>query len=150
MNRDDNQYFDAGGTIAGGLQTLGLTSVNRARRDASLVIDPGTVIKALGGRIEVGISATLLAEGTEAKPIVFTSRLDDRFGAGGSLDTNNDGTSSTGTAGDWAGIISRHLGELSLDNTVVTFGGGNSRVPGDSHLSTRLKYISRRLGSRIR
>ncbi|XZE35954.1 Ig-like domain-containing protein [Pirellulaceae bacterium SH501] len=130
LNRDDNQYFDAGGTIAGGLQTLGLNSVSRARRDASLVVDPGTVIKALGGRIEVGISATLLAEGTEAKPIVFTSRLDDRFGAGGSLDTNNDGTGSAGTPGDWAGIVSRHLGELSLDNTVITFGGGNSRVPG--------------------
>ena len=130
LNRDDNQYFDNGSTIAGGLQTLGLTSVSRARRDASLVIDPGTVIKALGGRIEVGISATLLAEGTEAKPIVFTSRLDDRFGAGGSLDTNNDGNGSVGALGDWAGIITRHLGELSLDNTVITFGGGNSRVPG--------------------
>lgn len=108
---------------------LGANEALRARRDASLVIDPGTVIKSQGGRIEVGVSATFLAEGTQSNPIIFTSRRDDRYGAGGTLDTNNDG-SSFGVAGDWGGIISRHLGELSLDNTVVTFGGGTTRVPG--------------------
>ena len=129
LNRDEAAYLDRGQTIQGTLQTLNMTQVNRARRDASLVIDPGVVVKALGGRIEVGISATFLAEGTQAKPIIFTSRLDDRYGAGGTLDTNNDGLSQ-GTAGDWAGIVSRHLGELSLDYSIVSFGGGNSRVPG--------------------
>ncbi len=129
LNRDNSQYVDFGRSIAGTLQTQGLTSVQRARRDASLVVDPGTVIKSLGGRIEIGVGATMIAEGTKSKPIVFTSRLDDRYGAGGTFDTNNDG-SSVGAPGDWAGIVSRHLGELSLDHTIVTFGGGNSRVPG--------------------
>ena len=103
---------------------------HRARRDASLVVDPGLVIKSLGGRIELGVSATMLAEGTEAKPIVFTSRLDDRFGAAGNFDTNNDGNAAAPAPGNWAGILSRHLGELSIDNSIITFGGGNSRVPG--------------------
>lgn len=130
VNRDDTTFVDNGITLTGALQTQGLTSVQRARRDASLVVDPGIVIKSLGGRIELGMSSTMMAEGTESKPIVFTSRLDDRYGAGGNFDTNNDGTASAPEPGNWAGIVSRHLGELSIDNSVITFGGGNSRVPG--------------------
>lgn len=140
INKDDTLFVDNGRFINGAIQTLGQTNLLRARRDASLVIDPGVVIKSQGGRIEVGIGATMLAEGTVAKPIVFTSRRDDRYGAGGSLasltearegfDTNNDGTASVGAEGNWAGIISRHLGELSIDNAVITFGGGESRIPG--------------------
>ena len=140
MNKDDTLFVDNGRFVNGAIQTLGQTNLLRARRDASLVIDPGVVIKSQGGRIEVGIGATMLAEGTIAKPIVFTSRRDDRYGAAGSLaslaearegfDTNNDGSASVGGAGNWAGIISRHLGELSIDNAVITFGGGESRIPG--------------------
>lgn len=140
INKDDTVFVDNGRFINGSMQTLGQVDLQRARRDASLVIDPGVVIKSQGGRIEVGIGATMLAEGTIAKPIVFTSRRDDRYGAAGSLaslaearegyDTNNDGSASVGGAGNWAGIISRHLGELSIDNAVITFGGGESRVPG--------------------
>ncbi len=51
-------------------------------------------------------------------------------GASGSFDTNNDGTASRGGRGDWGGIVARHLSNLSLDNVVVTFGGGATRVPG--------------------
>lgn len=140
INKDDTVFVDNGRFINGSMQTLGQTDLRRARRDASLVIDPGVVIKSQGGRIEVGIGATMLAEGTVAKPIVFTSRRDDRYGAAGSLaslaearegfDTNNDGSASVGVAGNWAGIISRHLGEVSIDNAVITFGGGESRIPG--------------------
>jgi VCBS repeat-containing protein len=130
VNRDDTLFVDNGLTLNGALQTLGMTQLRRARRDASLVIDAGSVIKSLGGRIEVGHSATMLAEGTEAKPIVFTSRLDDRYGAAGNFDTNNDGSAASPAAGNWAGIVSRHLGELSIDNALITFGGGNSRVRG--------------------
>ncbi len=129
-NRDDTTFVDNGITLTGSLQTQGLVEVQRARRDASLVIDPGLVIKSLGGRIELGVSSTMLAEGTESKPIVFTSRLDDRYGAAGNFDTNNDGNAASPAAGNWAGILARHLGELSIDNAIITFGGGNSRVPG--------------------
>ncbi|MFN7628975.1 MAG: hypothetical protein ACK5PZ_19280, partial [Pirellula sp.] len=72
LNRDDTSFVDNNITLNGIMQTaIGQTTVNRARRDASLVVDPGIVAKMLGGRIEVGIGATLLAEGTESKPVVF-------------------------------------------------------------------------------
>jgi large repetitive protein len=130
LNRDGTTFVDNGQTVPGTLQTAGLAAIDRARRSASLVIDPGVVLKSAGGRIEVGIGATLIAEGTVANPIIFTSRLDDRYGAAGSFDTNNDRNASRGREGDWGGIVARHLSNVSLDNVVVTFGGGATRVPG--------------------
>ncbi|MEQ1829069.1 MAG: hypothetical protein ABL921_24110, partial [Pirellula sp.] len=130
VNRDDTSFVDNGLTLNGAMQTFGLGQIHRARRDASLVIDQGSVIKSLGGRIEIEHSATMLAEGSAANPIVFTSRLDDRYGAAGNFDTNNDGRAASPSAGNWAGIVSRQLGELSIDNALITFGGGNSRVRG--------------------
>lgn len=131
LNRDDASYVDNNITLNGVMQTaIGQGLVHRARRDASLVVDPGIVAKMLGGRIEVGIGATLLAEGSKTKPIVFTSRRDDRYGAGGTFDTNNDGDATLPGRGDWSGIVSRHLGTLSIDSALVSFGGGESRIPG--------------------
>jgi VCBS repeat-containing protein len=131
LNRDDATYVDNNITLNGTMQTsIGQALVHRARRDASLVIDPGIVAKMLGGRIEVGIGATLLAEGSESKPIVFTSRRDDRYGAAGTFDTNNDGAATTPNLGDWSGIVSRHLGTLSIDTVLLSYGGGESRIPG--------------------
>ena len=130
LNKDDTSFVDNNITLNGAIQTLGLTELNRSRQDSTLVIDPGIVAKLLGTRIEVGIGATLIAEGSKAKPVIFTSRLDDRYGAGGTFDTNNDGSATTGAAGNWSGILARHMSELSLDNAVVTFAGGESRIPG--------------------
>jgi len=131
LNRDDASFVDNKITLNGNMQTaIGQASVNRARRDASLVVDPGIVAKMLGGRIEVGIGATLLAEGSKSKPIVFTSRRDDRYGAGGTFDTNNDGGDTLPAKGNWSGIVSRHLGTLSIDSAIIDFGGGESRIPG--------------------
>ena len=108
LNKDDTSYVDNNITLNGRLQTQGLTVLNRSRQDASLVVDPGVVLKLRGTRLEVGIGATFIAEGTEAKPVLFTSRLDDRYGAGGTFDTNNDGSATTGSAGDWSGIPARN------------------------------------------
>ena len=130
LNKDDTSYVDNNITLNGRLQTQGLTVLNRSRQDASLVVDPGVVLKLLGTRLEVGIGATFIAEGTEAKPVIFTSRLDDRYGAGGTFDTNNDGSATTGAAGNWSGILARHMSELSIDNARITFAGGESRIPG--------------------
>jgi len=124
LNKDDTSYVDNNITLNGSLQTLGLPELNRARQDASLVVDPGVVLKLLGTRLEVGIGASFIAEGTEAKPVIFTSRLDDRYGAGGTFDTNNDGSGTTGAAGNWSGILARHMSELSIDNSRITFAGG--------------------------
>jgi hypothetical protein len=67
----------------------------RGRLDASLVMDAGLIVKLRGSRIELGHGTQLLAEADETNPIVFTSSLDDRFGVGGTFDTNNDGSDTT-------------------------------------------------------
>lgn len=106
----------------------------RGRLNASLVIDPGTVVKFSGARIELGHGTQLLAEGLPGLPVVFTSAADDRFGTGGSFDTNNDaGTAGGGTSparGDWAGIYAGPTAHVSLDNAVVAYGGGVSLIEG--------------------
>jgi VCBS repeat-containing protein len=129
LNKDAVSYTDTGISLGGALDPTPNTSL-RARRDASLVIDPGVVIKSLGARIELGIRGNLIAEGSKAEPIIFTSRLDDRYGAGGTLDTNNDGTASVPAPGDWSGIVARHLSTLSIDTSLITHAGGVSSVPG--------------------
>jgi len=129
-NPNTTSFLDVGNSIANGIFLTRQTFVQRARPDASLVIDPGIVLKAQGSRIEVGMNAQLVAEGTASKPIVFTSRLDDRYGAGGTFDTNNDQSASVAQPGDWSGILGLHLSTVSIDSAVVTFGGGASRVPG--------------------
>ncbi|MFO0940772.1 MAG: pre-peptidase C-terminal domain-containing protein [Pirellulales bacterium] len=102
----------------------------RPRLDASLVVDPGTVIKLEGSRIEVEQGANLIAEGTDGAPVIFTSKLDDRYGAGGAFDTNNDRTTTTPSARDWSGIYVAAGANLSLDHAVVAYAGGISKIEG--------------------
>lgn len=99
------------------------------RVGAGLKIDPGAIVKLDGSRIEGTLGSTILAEGVEGKPIVFTSLLDDRFGAGGTFDTSSNEEGSP-EAGDWAGIYIAPTGTLSIDNAVIAYGGGLSRVEG--------------------
>ncbi|MEM7475538.1 MAG: GEVED domain-containing protein [Planctomycetota bacterium] len=129
LDRDAADFADEGQDLGGDLSPTG-ASLNRARPDARLAIDPGILIKSAGTRIEVGIAAQLLAEGSEDKPIIFTSRADDRYGAADSFDTNNDLDGSTAAPGDWSGIVVRHGSEISMDHSLVTFAGGESAVQG--------------------
>ena len=56
-----------------------------------LRIDPGVVVKLNDARIEARRGeSNLIAEGLPGYPIIFTSAMDDRFGMGGTFDTNND------------------------------------------------------------
>ena len=111
--------------------TLSITTqVARAKLDASLTVDPGLVIKLQGGRIVAGVSAQVVAEGSETLPIVFTSRQDDRFGAGGTFDTNNDQTTTSPQPGDWGGLYFERVSSGSLDYATVSFGGGVTAVAG--------------------
>ena len=73
------------------------------------------IIKSLNSRIEVGIGAQLLAEGTPANKIIFTSRFDDRYGAGGTFDTNNDGNTNPG-----AGQLGRHRRATIVFDSALT------------------------------
>ncbi len=61
---------------------------------------------------------------------MFTGRSDDRYGAGGTFDTNDDGNFSIGTQGEWGGLYAGRLAQLSLDNVVVANAGGIVGVEG--------------------
>ncbi len=109
----------------------------RSRLDASLVIDPGLVLKINGARIELQPSTQLLAEGTATQSVVLTSLLDDRFGAGGTFDTDNGNLTIGGPVadrGDWAGIFADTGSRVSIDNAVVAYAGGISLLPGGESL----------------
>jgi len=114
-------------------QPGGLLSVNgvlQARQNARLMIDPGVVIKLGGARIETEIGAQLIAEGTKAKPIVFTSIFDDRYGASGVFDTTNNGATASAAEGDWGGLFFGPMSLGSVDYALITFGGGSTTIEG--------------------
>ncbi len=70
---------------------------------AVLTIQPGVVIKFLYNwyyAYAITVQGALVANGTAAHPIVFTSFKDDSNGG----DTNNDGNSSVSQPGDWSSI----------------------------------------------
>ena len=74
--------------------------------------------------------AQLIAEGTAGREIIFTSRSDDRYGAGGTFDTNGDGTRRRRRAGDWGGLYVGAIGSASIDHALLTFGGGVTKIEG--------------------
>ncbi len=101
-----------------------------ARQSARLAIDPGVVVKLGGARIETQIGAQLIAEGTAAGPIVFTSIFDDRYGDGGAFDTTNDGAGTTAAEGNWGGLFFGPLSIGSVDHALITFAGGSTTIEG--------------------
>ena len=125
-------FTDDGTTILdanGGPVTLDPTlfGVIRARPDARLKIDPGTVVKLEGARIEVTFGAQLIAEGFDGQEVIFTSKLDDRYGAGGTFDTNEDDGAGEAdpSPGNWGGIFIGPLGQLNIDHAYIAYGGGD-------------------------
>ena len=122
-------FTDTGADLGSTLSLYSLGTL-RPRLDASLVIDPGAVLKFEGARIEVGPGANLIAEGTDGAPIIFTSKLDDRYGAGGSFDTNNDRAGSTPQPRDWGGIYASSGSSISLDYATIAYAGGVTKLEG--------------------
>ncbi|WP_153557697.1 GEVED domain-containing protein [Roseimaritima sediminicola] len=102
----------------------------RARLDARLDIDPGTVLKIDSARIEARFGASLLAEGDPGLPVVFTSLQDSRYGGSGTFDTNSRGRDSGMEAGDWGGIYLGQGASGSFDNAVIAGAGGTTRIEG--------------------
>lgn len=102
----------------------------RARQDARLSIDPGVVVKLNAGAIETTFGADLYAEGVGGSSVVFTSLFDDRYGGGGTFDTNNNSDERLAAPGDWAGIFVGPATRASIDHALVAFGGGEVNVEG--------------------
>ncbi|QDV57113.1 hypothetical protein Mal33_31140 [Rosistilla oblonga] len=137
LDANDPDFIDGGDRLNTVPIKLDVTSteIRLARPDASLKIDPGSVIKVQGSRIEFEFGTQLLAEGLDGQEIIFTSILDDRYGAGGEFDTENGGLIDgvnplPPEAGDWGGLYFAPGAHLSLDNSIVAFGGGLTRIEG--------------------
>ena len=106
------------------------TLIERARASGRLTIDPGVVVKLQGSRIDLERGASqLYAEGTPQKRVIFTSTKDNRFGAGGTFVVSGD-TKNAPLAGDWGGIIVNDAATASIDNALVSHGGGQTPVAG--------------------
>ena len=118
-----------GSTPGGPLQPI-FSTVRQARTDAQLKIDPGITVKLNGARIETQIGSQLLAEGVPGREVVFTSRFDNRYGAGGTFSTNGPTELKSPAPGDWSGIYVAAAGRASIDNAVISFAGGLSRTEG--------------------
>jgi hypothetical protein len=119
-----------GGPIQTGVDAVTGERILAARFDSSLVIDPGTVVKLDGARIEMTVGTLLLAEGNQNHEVVLTSMRDTRYGAGGTFDTTNQDGFVLADSGDWSGIYASPFSNLSVDHAVVAYGGGVSRIEG--------------------
>ncbi len=119
--------------IAGGVGGYSLNSTTgnvEARKSGRLAIDPGVVVKLQGSRIELERGTSqLIAEGTASQRVVFTSLGDNRYGAGGTFDTNGN-LPDVRAAGDWGGIMLNAGAKASIDYAYVAFGGGSTPIEG--------------------
>ncbi len=109
-------------------------------KDATLSIEPGVVIKFVSdNEPEFAVEGTLITQGTEAEPVVFTAFTDDEYGG----DMNSDGicepenASSTAVcprSGAWQKIRLAPLSkDSSLSYTIIRYGGryfSNTRYRG--------------------
>lgn len=92
----------------------------------TLTIQPGAVVKFDDSRM-MTVLGTVLADGTQAQPIVFTSMTDDTgldgaLGTADDADTNGNGPSN-GTKGRWDSIQFSDGSMAMLDFVEVRFGG---------------------------
>ncbi len=103
-----------------------------ARTDAQLVVDPGVTVKLDGARIETRIGAQLLAEGLAGYQVIFTSLLDNRYGAGGTFGTSTPaaGVLDAAGPGDWGGLYIGPAARGSIDHALIAYAGGLSRLEG--------------------
>jgi hypothetical protein len=112
------RWVQVSGTIAedtewrGRIQLSGTVTV---AQQATLTIAPGTVIKSLGGALDV--RGSLVAAGTASDPVIFTSWLDDTAGG----DANEDGGATTPSPSDWTGIVLRDSDRIEFEHVEIRY-----------------------------
>jgi hypothetical protein len=84
-----------------------------------LTIQPGAIIK-FNLNADMRINGTLIAEGTAANPIIFTSFRDDSVGG----DTNGDGDATSPEPGNWGSIGFRTGSVTRIAHAQFRYGGG--------------------------
>ncbi|MEX1139357.1 MAG: right-handed parallel beta-helix repeat-containing protein [Bacteroidota bacterium] len=117
----------------------------------TFVIEPGVIIKMASGQY-FRVDGTLIADGTPADPIVFTSYRDNSYGGNTNLSTDT----NPPAPGNWKYVRIRPGGGASasvLDNVIFAYGGtdnnGNLWIEGgNSSLSNPVtNIVSRRSSS---
>ncbi|TCX51223.1 hypothetical protein C1I38_10595 [Dehalobacter sp. 12DCB1] len=102
-----------------------VVSSTTVQPNVTLTIEPGTVVKLNAINSKLVIKGTLNALGSDTNQIAFTSIKDDTYGG----DTNNDGTTTTPSKGNWLCLESYSGGNINLSYCCIRYGGYiNSQV----------------------
>src|SRR6185436_3120434 len=83
--------------------------------------EPGVIVKFNGSLRKLIVNGTLSAVGTQTSPITFTSYQDDSAGG----DTNGDGATTAGAAGQWFDIEINSSGS-QIKWATIRYGGNGS------------------------
>ncbi len=109
--------------------------------NTTLTVEPGVILKNEGILDLFRVFGTLISEGTETDPIVYTSISDDQYGG----DSNNDENASIPEAGDWSSLEIRETsGNTSrIEHCLFRYGGrldGALYVVNSSPTVTKTRY----------
>ncbi|TSD04116.1 MAG: RHS repeat-associated core domain-containing protein, partial [Parcubacteria group bacterium Greene0714_36] len=100
-----------------------VTSAFTVPANITLMIEPAVIIKMYNTSSAILVNGSIMAGGTSANPVVFTSFHDDDCGiTGGCGDTN--ATTTAAAAGDWASVkIESGAASSTISHTIIRYGG---------------------------